>query len=82
MLQLIKMLLLVPCFLVALCSNALADQIDGSWCSLDGKSISVDGPQVTTPGGKNITANYNRHHVDFTIRMENQMPVTAFLPTR
>lgn len=46
---------------------ALADQIDGNWCSPTGKTLSVDGPQVVTPGGSSVTANYDRHHVDFII---------------
>ena len=46
---------------------ALADKIDGNWCSAKGKSISVDGSNVVTPGGRSIVANYTRHHVDFII---------------
>lgn len=53
--------------LVAATQPALADQIDGNWCSPDGQSISVDGPNVVTPGGSKISANYDRHHVDFQI---------------
>ncbi|HKJ62034.1 MAG TPA: hypothetical protein VKA94_08565 [Hyphomicrobiales bacterium] len=46
---------------------ALADRIDGTWCSPDGKSVSVDGPRVTTSHGNAVDANYNRHHIDYTI---------------
>ncbi len=46
---------------------ALADKIDGNWCSAKGRSISVDGSSVVTPGGTAIIANYDRHHVDFVI---------------
>ncbi len=46
---------------------ALADRIDGNWCSAEGKSISVDGPRVTTARGTPVDANYNRHHVDYII---------------
>jgi hypothetical protein len=46
---------------------ALADRIDGTWCSPDGKSVSVDGPNVVTSRGNAIFANYNRHHIDYII---------------
>ena len=46
---------------------AHADQIDGKWCSLDGKSLNVNFTDVTTPGGNKVKANYNRHHIDFII---------------
>ena len=46
---------------------ALADKIDGNWCSAKGKSISVDGPTIVTPGGKSIIGYYDRHNIDFTI---------------
>lgn len=52
---------------IATVQPSLADRIDGNWCSPEGRSISVDGPNVVTPGGRTITANYNRHHVDFEI---------------
>ena len=45
----------------------LADRIDGHWCSPSGMSIFVDGPNVTSPGGRAVKANYDRHHVDFVI---------------
>lgn len=46
---------------------ALADQINGIWCSPNGKSVSIDGPNVTTSSGNAVDANYNRHHIDYEI---------------
>jgi hypothetical protein len=59
--------LLAMCFMVAMCSTASADQIDGNWCSLDGQRLSIDGPHVITPGGNSLIANYGRHHIDYEI---------------
>lgn len=60
-------LLAATVILIAATQPALADRIDGNWCSPKGQSISVDGPKVITPGGNAVTANYDRHHVDFEI---------------
>ncbi len=40
---------------------ARADAIDGNWCHADGRSLSIKGPQLTTPGGKKIEGDYDRH---------------------
>lgn len=51
--------------LVAGTLPALADAIDGDWCSPEGgKHIRIEGPNIRTPGGKDITGQYGRH--DFT----------------
>jgi hypothetical protein len=54
-------------FLVMFTSPGHADRIDGNWCSPKGQTITVDGQMVTSPGGKPVIANYDRHHVDFDI---------------
>jgi hypothetical protein len=47
---------------------ALADRIDGEWCSADGaRHVRIEGPALTTPGGQNITGNYDRHAFSFTV---------------
>lgn len=48
-------------------SIAHADQIDGTWCSPKGESMTIEGSNVVTPGGNKITANYDRHHVDYAL---------------
>ena len=46
---------------------ALADQIDGKWCSPEGERIEIAFSDVTTPAGNSVTANYDRHHIDYVI---------------
>ena len=40
---------------------ALADSIDGRWCSDDGRQMTIAGPQIVTPGGARLAGNYDRH---------------------
>lgn len=40
---------------------ALADRIDGNWCSDKGTRIAINGPQITTPAGNLLVGNYTRH---------------------
>ncbi len=43
-------------------SSAIADAIDGDWCSPDeAKRVSISGPMVITPSGIQMTGNYTRH---------------------
>ncbi len=63
----LKRVLLAIAMLTFSANTVMADQIDGNWCSPDGKSISINGPRVTTAGGASVTANYNRHHIDYVI---------------
>ena len=49
------------------CSAALADQIDGTWCSPSGLSMTIDGQNVVTPAGKALTGRYSRHNFDYEI---------------
>jgi hypothetical protein len=46
--------------------SALADAIDGDWCSEDGRRISIQGPSVVTPGGTKMRGSYTRHSFDYT----------------
>ena len=55
----LAVVLLVP-------TKARADAIDGDWCDKGGRFTSVNGPKVLTPGGNNITAEYDRHHITYT----------------
>ena len=63
----LKFVLLTAALMTASTQNALADRIDGTWCSPDGKSVSIDGRNVVTSRGNAVDANYNRHHIDYII---------------
>lgn len=45
---------------------ALADQIDGDWCSADGKHLSIEGPRIMIPSGAEISGQYDRHGFRYT----------------
>jgi len=62
----------VPLAFVSLASTffadtALADVIDGQWCSRDGRRMLIDGDEVVTPGGTKTTGDYGLHHYIFTV---------------
>lgn len=40
---------------------ALADRIDGNWCSATGKHLRIEGARITIPSGAEITGQYDRH---------------------
>jgi len=48
-------------------SPALADAIDGDWCSGDGRQLSIQGPAIVTPGGTKMQGSYTRHSFDYTV---------------
>ena len=51
--------------LLALAPPALADAIDGHWCSQDGRRLEITGPSIVTPGGVRITGTYDRHYFSY-----------------
>ena len=53
--------ILVACLLAGFPSAALADAIDGHWCHTDGRRLTIDGPTIVTPGGHEMTGDYDRH---------------------
>lgn len=54
-------------FLLTTTLPALADKIDGGWCSKDGtKRIHIDGPNIEIPSGRKITGDYTRHGFTYT----------------
>jgi hypothetical protein len=63
----LKSALLAAALICASTQAALADRIDGTWCSPEGRSVSIDGPNVVTSRGNAVNANYNRHHIDYAI---------------
>lgn len=62
----ISLALVVSAFLLA-SGPARADAIDGNWCHADGRSLSIKGPQLTTPGGKQIEGDYDRHGFAYVV---------------
>ena len=49
-------------------SAALADAIDGDWCSqTHGEQFSIAGANITTPAGTKTTGNYSRHAFSFVV---------------
>jgi hypothetical protein len=41
--------------------HALADAIDGEWCSAAGENLMIDGSSIRTPAGVHTTGRYSRH---------------------
>ncbi len=52
---------------IGLTGPALADAIDGEWCSDDGRRISIQGRSIVTPGGRRIDGAYTRHSFEYTV---------------
>ncbi len=46
---------------------ALADAIDGAWCSGHGLRFAIEGPSVTTTKGLTVSGAYTRHRFSFTM---------------
>jgi hypothetical protein len=46
---------------------ALADAIDGNWCSTEGKRLSIEGPAIVTPAGTATHGNYSRHYFTYEV---------------
>ena len=46
---------------------ALADAIDGNWCSAEGKRLSIEGPAIVTPAGTATHGNYSRHYFTYQV---------------
>jgi hypothetical protein len=45
---------------------ALADRLDGDWCSADGKHLHIEGQNIEIPSGLHITGDYQRHYFSYT----------------
>jgi hypothetical protein len=52
-------------FVASVCP-ARADAIDGQWC-LGASHFEISGPNIRTPGGNDITGNYDRHGFDYVV---------------
>src|SRR5262245_13538602 len=45
---------------------AQADAIDGQWCR-GNSHFEINGPKIRTPGGNDITGNYDRHGFTYVV---------------
>jgi hypothetical protein len=55
-------------FLILAPSSALADAIDGDWCSPDdARQFRIAGASITTPAGTQTTGNYSRHAFSYVV---------------
>jgi hypothetical protein len=64
--------LLMSCVaLVIGASPAHADAIDGQWC-LGGSHFEINGPNIRTPGGNEMTGEYNRHGFRYVVPANEQ----------
>ncbi len=45
---------------------ASADAIDGDWCN-GPASLRIEGPAIRTPGGKDMTGDYDRHAFHYIV---------------
>ncbi len=53
---------------ICLASPALADQIDGDWCSTtEAAHFSISGPNIVTPAGTATTGDYRRHYFTYVV---------------
>ena len=49
-------------------SPALADAIDGDWCSTtEAKQLRIAGANITTPAGRQTTGDYSRHAFSYVV---------------
>jgi hypothetical protein len=53
--------------LAALSATALADAIDGTWCSEKGGHVVIAGPKITLSGKTTIDGQYARHEFLYTV---------------
>ncbi|MBT3766808.1 MAG: hypothetical protein HOB79_03865 [Rhodospirillaceae bacterium] len=44
-----------------------ADQIDGDWCTKEGRRLNIEGPKIRTPGGTVMTGEYDRHNFAYVV---------------
>ena len=61
-----RVLVLGCVVLVAGACPARADAIDGQWC-FGASHFEINGPNIRTPGGNQITGNYDRHGFEYVV---------------
>jgi hypothetical protein len=52
-------------------SSARADAIDGQWC-LARSYFEINGANIRTPGGNQITGNYDRHGFNYVVPVNEE----------
>jgi hypothetical protein len=58
----------IALFLILAPFSALADAIDGDWCSTgDAGQFRIAGASITTPAGTQTTGNYTRHAFSYVV---------------
>jgi hypothetical protein len=62
-----KILLPLLVVLLLISGPAVAVQIDGNWCSRDGRNVTIDGDKIRTPGGTVMTGEYERHSFRYVV---------------
>lgn len=63
----VKPLLIAGAFILA-ASPAVADAIDGDWCSTtEPAQFSIAGPLIVTPAGTRTTGDYRRHTFSYVV---------------
>jgi hypothetical protein len=50
---------------------ALADAIDGDWCSINGGHLRIEGPQIELAPGLILEGTYNRHAFSYVAPANN-----------
>ena len=64
--------LLVSCAALVIGANSTrADAIDGQWC-LGASHFEINGANIHTPGGNDITGEYNRHGFRYVVPANEQ----------
>jgi hypothetical protein len=61
---------------VASVGTALADVIDGNWCSTDGRHFSIRGSTIVTERGTTTQGDYSRHRFTYTVPASEPSPGT------
>jgi hypothetical protein len=59
---------LIASIIVLTAPTAMADAIDGDWCSpREARHVSISGSKVTTWSGRQTTGNYSRHAFSYIV---------------
>jgi hypothetical protein len=59
-------LALLALAMILLSADARADEIDGDWCTQDGRQhMTIRGSTIVTPEGKQTQGDYNRHSFSY-----------------
>ncbi|MDD9922720.1 MAG: hypothetical protein OXQ92_10650 [Boseongicola sp.] len=69
---------LVSCLALVLGTNvAVADSVNGLWCSGDGRQFEISFEEVTLDSGEVVFGDYDRHHFLFTMPSHSRLGDTT-----